>query len=125
MALRHSLKEARSFFPLQAGFTIVELLIVVVVIAILAALVIVSYNGIQQRAHDASAQTSARQAATKILAYATEHSDMYPDSLAAIAIADSDQISYHYTVDNAAVPKTFCIEAKVTNHTYYVSHEVT
>lgn len=34
----------------QTGFTIVELLIVVVVIAILAAITIVSYNGIQQRA---------------------------------------------------------------------------
>lgn len=32
------------------GFTIVELLVVVVVIAILAAITIVSYNGIQQRA---------------------------------------------------------------------------
>lgn len=34
----------------QRGFTIVELLIVVVVIAILAAITIVSYNGITQRA---------------------------------------------------------------------------
>ncbi len=34
------------------GFTIVELLIVIVIIGILAALVIVSYNGIQSRARD-------------------------------------------------------------------------
>lgn len=34
----------------QAGFTIVELLIVIVVIAILAAITIVAYNGIQNRA---------------------------------------------------------------------------
>lgn len=36
--------------PLQGGFTIVELLIVVVVIAILAAVTIMSYNGITARA---------------------------------------------------------------------------
>lgn len=35
----------------QKGFTIVELLIVIVVIAILAAITIVSYNGIQDRAN--------------------------------------------------------------------------
>lgn len=34
----------------QRGFTIVELLIVIVVIAILAAITIVAYNGVQQRA---------------------------------------------------------------------------
>lgn len=40
----------------QKGFTIVELLIVVVVIAILAAITIVSYNGISNRAYDSSIQ---------------------------------------------------------------------
>lgn len=38
----------------QPGFTIVELLIVIVVIAILAAISIVAYNGVQQRAKSAA-----------------------------------------------------------------------
>lgn len=36
----------------NSGFTIVELLIVIVVIGILAAITIVAYNGVQQRARD-------------------------------------------------------------------------
>lgn len=43
----------------QRGFTIVELLIVVVIIAILAAITIVAYNGIQNRAKTSAAQSQA------------------------------------------------------------------
>jgi len=49
------------------GFTIVELLIVIVVIAILAAISIVAYNGIQQRARDGE-RSSEMQTIEKALA---------------------------------------------------------
>ncbi len=45
----------------QKGFTIVELLIVVVVIAILASLTILSYNGIVSRASDSTVKTAGQQ----------------------------------------------------------------
>jgi len=41
----------------REGFTIVELLIVIVVIGILAAITIVAYNGIQQRGRDAQRES--------------------------------------------------------------------
>lgn len=51
------------------GFTIVELLIVIVVIAILAAISVVAYNGIQNRAGTAAGQTLASQVAKKAQAW--------------------------------------------------------
>ena len=53
----------------QRGFTIVELLIVVVIIAILAAITLVTYNGIQQRATNAAIIDAASKSYRMIIAY--------------------------------------------------------
>jgi prepilin-type N-terminal cleavage/methylation domain-containing protein len=55
----------------QTGFTIVELLIVIVVIGILAAITIVAYNGIQNRANDTAVQADLRNVGAKILEFKT------------------------------------------------------
>lgn len=52
-----------------AGFTIVELLIVIVVIGILAAITIVAYNGIQQRAYVSSYKSDIANINKAILLY--------------------------------------------------------
>src|SRR3954463_3155357 len=51
------------------GFTIVELLIVIVVIGILAALVITTYNGIQQKARDTERKTDVNAVHGQVEAY--------------------------------------------------------
>jgi len=66
----------------RPGFTIVELLIVIVVIAILAAITIVAYNGIQQQASNAAINDAASKSLRLIQAY----------------IAKTGQ--YPYTVEN-------------------------
>jgi type II secretory pathway pseudopilin PulG len=55
----------------RAGFTIVELLIIIVVIGILAAITIVSYNGVQNRSKNVRAHAQARQAANVLKSYYT------------------------------------------------------
>lgn len=58
----------------QRGFTIVELLIVIVIIAILAAITIVAYNGIQNRAKNSAASGLANNLIKKAEAYYTINS---------------------------------------------------
>jgi prepilin-type N-terminal cleavage/methylation domain-containing protein len=53
----------------QTGFTIVELLIVIVVIGILAALVITTYSGIQQKARNTERQTDINAVQSQLEAY--------------------------------------------------------
>ena len=53
----------------RQGFTIVELLIVIVVIAILAVITVVAFNFIQIRANDTAVQSDLRQFATNVLEF--------------------------------------------------------
>jgi len=60
-----SLKDRKN----QKGFTIVELLIVIVVIGILATLVIVTFSGIQQKARNTKRQTDINAIDSTVEAY--------------------------------------------------------
>ena len=62
------------------GFTIVELLIVIVIIGILAAISIVSYNGVQQRAKNGAIISVASQSIKAIGAYIAT-TGTYPSSV--------------------------------------------
>lgn len=108
----------------QTGFTIVELLIVIVVIGILAAITIVSYNGIQDRARttvlisdltNSSQQLSIDQIKTGV----------YPATVAAAdnnsGLKASAGTTYSYTVNNAAAPPTYCLSATNGKQTYSIS----
>lgn len=113
------MKNARA----TSAFTIVELLIVIVVIAILATITIVSYNGISLRAKQSAAATAAQQAAKKVMNYATINTDQYPTFLTDAGVSGDSSTNFEYTFDNTA--KTYCITATYQGVSYYVSNIVT
>jgi len=62
----------------QKGFTIVELLIVIVVIGILATLVIVTFTGVQKRARDSQRKTDVKAVASHLQTYYADNEGIYP-----------------------------------------------
>lgn len=96
----------------RGGFTIVELLMVIVVIAILAAITIVAYNGIQQRAITARFQSAIldkrQQAET---AYITDGKYPFEDAVrAALAAGNTigaDLAIYQYFMTGLGIPNGY------------------
>ena len=68
----------------ERGFTIVELLVVIVVIGILATITIVSYTGITQKANSTKALSNAQSVQNVAEVYAAEN-NVYPATAAAFA----------------------------------------
>ncbi|UTX51514.1 prepilin-type N-terminal cleavage/methylation domain-containing protein [Candidatus Saccharibacteria bacterium TM7i] len=81
----------------KRGFTIVELLIVVVVIAILAAITIVSYNGITNRANASASLSLANTWKKKIELFQAE-TGSYPYAIASFGTDTSKA----YYIDNSS-----------------------
>ncbi len=118
---RAKLNQSQQHTQLQrSGFTLVELLIVIVVIAILAAITVVAYNGVSKRAQASALQANLAQVSTKLGTYFVDNST-YPNLLSDIGITDSVGASYYYSVDNTANPATWCVTATNNTANYFVS----
>ena len=90
----------------RRGFTIVELLIVIVIIGILAALVIVAYNGMQQRAMETVLRSDLRNAATALEKAKVDNGDVYP-SVFPSDFKTNSKVSINLTVTGDA--NLYCI----------------
>ena len=97
----------------QYGFTIVELLIVIVIIGILAAISIVAYNGVMDKANDAAVKNDLANMAKKIeLDHAENGSYRVGGSVAA---GDSSQLPGFKFVPT----KNAYLTTPTTNNFYY------
>lgn len=103
----------------KTGFTIVELLIVVVVIAILALIVIVKYTNVAQRATDAAIESDISTARTKLEQYQVLiGSGTYPvsssDAQLALNTADS------FTYNSISAGSDYCLYIKKGSYSGFV-----
>jgi len=107
----------------RSGFTIVELLIVIVVIGILAAITIVAFNGVSNRAKIALVISDAEGVVkTMESAKVLSGTEQYPASPTAANLKGSSGTGFQYAVNNSASPPTFCITVTNGAISYWVSN---
>jgi type IV pilus assembly protein PilA len=85
MKYRHAV--SRSSEP-EAGFTLIELMMVVLIIAILIAVLIPTFVGAKQRAQDRAMQSSMRNALTAAKVVYSDHGDYTEATLAGLAAVE-------------------------------------
>jgi prepilin-type N-terminal cleavage/methylation domain-containing protein len=110
----------------SSAFTIVELLVVIVIIGILAAITIVSYTGISQRATVSSIQSDLTNAANQLKVYQVANMT-YPTTLDcsstppanSICLKASPNNTFIYSPNNTVNPPTFSLTETNTNGTVY------
>ncbi len=116
----------------QSGFTIVELLIVIVVIAILAAITIVAYNGIQGRAQETSVRSDLAQIAKRAAAYNVDKS-IFPASSSDFsgayavrvntAMYDTSAVQYNVLYCTSAPTNYALVAMAKSGKRFFVTHE--
>ena len=106
----------------KQGFTIVELLIVIVVIAILAAITIVAYTGITNRANDSAISSELSQNTKKILsAAATGGANYFPASVMVDGLQATKFNSNYRVVTYCANANDFLLFLETTSGKKYYS----
>ena len=104
----------------EAGFTLMELLIVAVVLGLLATAGLASYTGLKERAGDAAARVAVREALPSIEGYFAGNATYVGMSLAGL------QAGYDAGLDDSLAfsslsPRSYCVSAVAAGRFAHVS----
>ena len=100
-----------------SGFTIVELLIVIVVIGILAAISVVSFRGVQEKARGGAAISLASQTAKQLEIQKTAEG-IYPSDLSMAGVTNTSKIQYR---TSNTPESSYCITVTEGNVSYFIN----
>ena len=95
----------------KKGFTIVELVIVIAVIAILAAVLIPTFTGVINNARESAAQSEAKNLWTE---YCVENAESFADFDGYVKVEKNSKVYYFTVTDGQLDIKTYATEAPNT-----------
>src|SRR5262245_9578907 len=101
----------------EAGFTLIELMMVVLIIAILIAVLIPTFVGARQRAQDRAVQSSVRNALTAGRVIFSDHGD-YTDATVAALAATEPSLAFSDATTPSSGPNAVSVNPVST--TYFV-----
>ena len=100
----------------EAGFTLVELLVVIVVIGVLITIAVVSYLGFSDRASRTTAQANVRTVVPALTAFYTEHSTYAGATLTTLRetydLQIDDSAASHYKISDLS-GSSYCLQNHV------------
>jgi type IV pilus assembly protein PilA len=97
----------------EEGFTLIELMVVVMIIAVLLAIAIPTFLGSQNKAKDRSAQSSLRNTVTAAKTIYTDSTD-YTKADTATLLASEPSLAFNAAGTASADPKTVSVSSTAT-----------
>jgi type II secretion system protein G len=102
----------------EQGFTLVEMLVVLIIIGILLAIGVPSYLGFRDRANDSAAKANVRAALPAVQAYHADHGD-YDGMTATVLKSMYDQNVRLTTVTETG--SAYCIQSTVNDKSWKIA----
>ncbi|MDH3469787.1 MAG: prepilin-type N-terminal cleavage/methylation domain-containing protein [Acidimicrobiia bacterium] len=117
------MKRIRERLSSDEGFTLIELMVVVLIIAILIAIAIPSFIGFRKNAQDRSAQSDLRSGLLAQKGYWTENSQVYTADMTALRTFEPNLTTMDMEIAGAGVDTAVCMEVTSESGTVFAVKE--